>query len=227
MLPSTEQSPGSCFSRSLSHDSLALILELPNRSWGAQTNLWAAGNLSGGFYEREEWAGFGGTNRNIGHSTIPQVTIHCKEMPNWFRRDPERAPHPHPRLWHENCPRTGSLGSLLEPGGWIVPLSPGRERKRIFSGEVVFGPGAAPSWGCSVPLRRGRTLLLEVSGPQPGLASLQMTGSAVGGGVKRPFPLSSCSVLGTKERALGSRSLRGGVTPAGFTRDFRSPLGNY
>ena len=94
----------------------------------------------------------------------------------------------HPRLWHENCPPTGSLGSLPEPGVWIVPLNPGRERKRISPGEVVFGPGAAPSWGCSVSLRRGRTLLLEVSGPQPGRASLQMTGSMVGGGVKRPFP---------------------------------------
>ena len=81
---------------------------------------------------------------------IPQITIRCKEMPNWLRRDPERVPHPHPRLWHENCPPTGSLGSLPEPGVWIVLLNPGRERKRISPGEVVFGPGAAPSWGCSV-----------------------------------------------------------------------------
>lgn len=53
---------------------------------------------------------------------------------------------------------SGSLVSLPELGVLIVLLSPGRERKRISPGEVVFGPGAAPSWGCSVSLRQGRTL---------------------------------------------------------------------
>lgn len=43
--------------------------------------------------------------------------------------------------------------------------------------------GAAPSWGCSVPLRKERTPpALQVSGPHPGPAGLQMTVSALGEG---------------------------------------------
>lgn len=67
LFPNTERSAGSCFSRRLSCSSeekalavcrLVLILALPNHSWGTRVN------LSPGFYESEEWAGFGGEYKN-------------------------------------------------------------------------------------------------------------------------------------------------------------------
>lgn len=40
-------------------------------------NLWTSGNLSGGFYDREEWAGFGGTNKNTRSPKSRSVVRRC------------------------------------------------------------------------------------------------------------------------------------------------------